>query len=192
MFDRRGDVAGSDAHRARQQAQLRARLSTLRTELAVQRDRLASRIEACRQTTEHLRASIDNGAPSLFTHGVVELGGVEIHLARQTIRHAGGVHRVTPTEWQLLTFLLAHPSVVHSRLELAAGAWGPGFAERNSEVEVYVSRLRRKLGPASARLETVRGRGYRLLVDAWDEPLVSLVETDGTTSSVPAAAASQA
>jgi len=185
-------VEGTDAHRARQQAQLRARLSTLRTELALRRDRLASLIEACRDTTDHLRASIGNGAPSLFAHGVVELGGVEIHLARQTIRHSSGIHRVTPTEWQLLTFLLAHPSAVHSRLELAAGAWGPGYAERSSEVEVYVSRLRRKLGPASARLETVRGRGYRLLLDAWDEPLVSLVETNGTSSSVPTAAASQA
>jgi DNA-binding response OmpR family regulator len=185
-------VTGTDADGARQQAQLRARLRTLRTELALQRDRLARLIEASRHATDHLRASIGNGAPSLFAHGVVELGGVEIHLARQTIRHSSGSHRVTPTEWQLLTFLLAHPALVHSRLELAAGAWGPGFAERNSEVEVYVSRLRRKLGPASARLETVRGRGYRLLLDTWDEPLVSLVETDGTPSSDTAAAASPA
>ena len=185
-------MAGTDAHRALQQAQLRARLTALRTELAVQRHRLVGRIEACRDSIECLRMSNGTGAPGGFAHGVVELGGAEIHLARQTISHPSGDHRVTPTEWQLLTFLMAHPSVVHSRLELAAGAWGPGFAERNSEVEVYVSRLRRKLGPASTRLETVRGRGYRLRLDPWDDLPVSLVEQIGTATSVPAPAGSPA
>jgi DNA-binding response OmpR family regulator len=143
---------------------LRARVRALRGELQVQRDRLNDLIEACQLTTSR-RAAAGDGAPRLFARDLVRLGAAEVLVARQAIRHSGSTQRLTPTEWQLLAFLLAHPSVPHTRVDLAAGAWGPGFAERNSEVEVYVSRLRRKLGPAGALLETVRGRGYRLLLE---------------------------
>ena len=43
-----------------------------------------------------------------------------------------------------------------TRAELATGAWGAGFASRASEVEVYISRLRKKLEWDGGRLiETV-------------------------------------
>jgi DNA-binding response OmpR family regulator len=72
---------------------------------------------------------------------------------------------LTPTEWQLLSALVAAPGTVLSRQELAARAWGPGYRSRGSEVEVYISRLRRKLGDGrrNRMIETVRGRGYRFV-----------------------------
>jgi DNA-binding response OmpR family regulator len=72
---------------------------------------------------------------------------------------------LTPSEWQLLIALLGQRTAVLSRAELAARAWGTGYAGRHGEVEVYVSRLRRKLERAGspARIQTVRGRGYQLL-----------------------------
>jgi DNA-binding response OmpR family regulator len=72
---------------------------------------------------------------------------------------------LTASEWQLLIALLGQRSAVLSRAELAARAWGAGYAGRHGEVEVYVSRLRRKLERAGspARIQTVRGRGYQLL-----------------------------
>lgn len=142
--------------------ELRGRLRLLRGELHAQTERLERLLQACAETTARMGSP---SPPRLFARDVVRLGSAEVLVARQSVRHAGGSHRLTPTEWQMLAFLLAHPGEVHSRLELACGAWGPGFAERNSEVEVYISRLRRKLGPAGSMLETVRGRGYRLLVE---------------------------
>lgn len=135
-------------------------------ELRVRREQLRCLIDACSTTIEAGRSASGDRAPGprLFTRDVVRLGEAEILLARQEVRHARGTQRLTPTEWQLLTFLIAHPVEVHSRVKLAIGAWGAGFAERNSEVEVYVSRLRRKLGPAGVLLETVRGQGYRLML----------------------------
>lgn len=49
----------------------------------------------------------------------------------------------------------------------APRAWGPAFAGRHSQVEVYTSRLRRKLARAGtgATILTVRGHGDRLNVD---------------------------
>jgi DNA-binding response OmpR family regulator len=94
------------------------------------------------------------------------VGGVEVLPMRQTVVNSSRTHRLTPTEWQLLAYLLSHAGQVLTRAELATGAWGPGFASRASEVEVYISRLRKKLDvPGSSRLiETVRGEGYRLTV----------------------------
>jgi DNA-binding response OmpR family regulator len=74
---------------------------------------------------------------------------------------------LTPAEWQLLAALVSSRSSIVNRSELATRAWGPGFAHRHGEVEVYVSRLRRKLARAggTARIQTVRGQGYRLTLE---------------------------
>jgi len=127
-----------------------------------QTERLRAAIEACRATASTIATPLPG--TRLFARDSVRIGEVEVVLPRQEVRHAGGAQRLTPTEWQLLTFLLANPGAVHSRVDMAVGAWGHGFAERHSEVEVYVSRLRRKLGPAAGCLETVRGLGYRLVL----------------------------
>jgi DNA-binding response OmpR family regulator len=148
------------------------RLQAARLGLHAQSERLRSLMAACRATTEELTAARDGRRTTvigrLFAGEVVPLGEVEVVMARQAIRHRHTMRRLTPTEWQLLLYLLANPDTVHSRADLAAGAWGAGYHGRDSEVEVYVSRLRRKLAPADRLLETVRGRGYRLIV-AGDE-----------------------
>jgi DNA-binding response OmpR family regulator len=92
------------------------------------------------------------------------LGALEVLPMRQTVVNGTRMHRLTPTEWQLLAYLMARPGEVLTRSELAVGAWGAGFASRDSEVEVYVSRLRKKLETAHGGrlIETVRGSGYRL------------------------------
>jgi DNA-binding response OmpR family regulator len=144
-------------------SELRDRVRTLREELQLHRERLRALTEACRTNTTLLRRAAEEG-PRLFARDYITIGEADLLVRQQTIRHSGGSQRLTPTEWQLLTYLLVRPGIVHSRAELAAGAWGAGFADRASEVEVYVSRLRRKLGPAGGLLETVRGRGYRLVL----------------------------
>ncbi|ADU47364.1 response regulator transcription factor [Intrasporangium calvum] len=74
----------------------------------------------------------------------VEVDGVEVALA--------------PREYLLLEHLIrAHPAVVRKE-ELLDAVWG-GLDDANV-VEVYVGYLRRKLG--RARIETVRGVGYRM------------------------------
>jgi DNA-binding response OmpR family regulator len=72
---------------------------------------------------------------------------------------------MTPAEWKLFRVFLEHPGETLSRQQLAEWAWGSGFGSRAGEVEVYVSRLRRKLdSPSSPSLiDTVRGTGYRLV-----------------------------
>ena len=42
-------------------------------------------------------------------------------------------------------------------------AWPMGVAVTPNSVDAYVSFVRRKLGPAGSRLQTVRGIGYRMV-----------------------------
>jgi DNA-binding response OmpR family regulator len=147
-------------------AELRDRLAQARRQLEVQSERLAALIDMCRLTQLSCPVPRPDAATGLgvFTADVVHIGEAEVVTARQVVRNGHGAARLTPTEWQLLVFLLSNPDVVHTRAHLAAGAWGAGYEGRDSEVEVYVSRLRRKLGSAGRLLETVRGQGYRLVL----------------------------
>jgi hypothetical protein len=53
---------------------------------------------------------------------------------------------LTFQEFELLTFLTAHPDTVFSRAELVREVWQQEFAAASRTVDVHVSRLRRKLG----------------------------------------------
>jgi two-component system phosphate regulon response regulator PhoB len=50
---------------------------------------------------------------------------------------------------------------VRSREALIADVWGPGTHLDERTVDTHVKRLRRKLGPVGAYIETLRGVGYR-------------------------------
>jgi DNA-binding response OmpR family regulator len=102
---------------------------------------------------------------TLPAHGPVLLDDLKVFPDQRTVQREGRSTVLSSTEWQLLAFLIANPDQVFSRRQLAAGAWGPGFASRSRQAELYVSRVRRKIERDQGRpaiIETVRGRGYRL------------------------------
>jgi DNA-binding response OmpR family regulator len=105
--------------------------------------------------------------------GEVVLGPLTLVPLRRAIACDGGRILFTPAEWQLLAALVMNRGSTLSRAELATHAWGPGFAGRHGEVEVYVSRLRRKLARTGTPVEilTVRGQGYRLSLGGDDQAL---------------------
>lgn len=76
--------------------------------------------------------------------------------------------RLTGQDLALLTALLHGRGEVVSRSMLLQEAWGVVHDPGTNVVDVAVSHLRRRLEPASKdlRIETVRGRGYRLCLGA--------------------------
>ena len=58
---------------------------------------------------------------------------------------------LTFQEFELLAFLSAHPATVFSRADLVQRVWQRSFAAGSRTVDVHVSRLRHKLGPAYGR-----------------------------------------
>jgi hypothetical protein len=71
--------------------------------------------------------------------------------------------RVTPAECHLLRVLLASRGQWLSSHELKRRAFGPEHRSQDSLLRVHVHKLRRKLDEISVRIESIRGRGYRLL-----------------------------
>ena len=78
--------------------------------------------------------------------------------ARVTLN--GVAVRLTSHELRVLSYLMHHPGRVVSQSELTEHIYAQSFDRGSNTVEVFIARLRRKLG--SACIETVRGLGYRI------------------------------
>jgi hypothetical protein len=69
---------------------------------------------------------------------------------------------LTFQEFELLAFLAAHPVTVFSRADLVQKVWQRDFTADSRTVDVHVSRLRRKLGPAYGKCLVTEYRvGYQ-------------------------------
>ena len=73
---------------------------------------------------------------------------------------------LTALEFRLLSTFLSRKGRVQTRDALLHDVWGhtPGLPTRT--VDTHVQRLRKKLGPASDYIETLRGVGYRFRTDS--------------------------
>ena len=72
----------------------------------------------------------------------------------------GDIVRLTSHEFRVLSYLMHHCDRVVSQGELTQHIYAQSFDRDSNTVEVFIARLRRKLGPSS--IETVRGLGYRV------------------------------
>jgi two-component system OmpR family response regulator len=95
---------------------------------------------------------------------VLELGDLRIDLAREQVRRAGAPIALTHKEWALLRVLATRPGRIHTREGLQDALYGFNDEADSNTLEVFISRLRRKLG--RQHIETLRGLGYRLAHDA--------------------------
>lgn len=91
---------------------------------------------------------------------LVTLGDVEIDLVHKTAARAGHDAGVTGREWAVLERLMSHPGAIVSKAQIEDALYAFGAEVESNAVEVYVSRLRRKLG--QNLIVTVRGLGYRV------------------------------
>jgi DNA-binding response OmpR family regulator len=71
--------------------------------------------------------------------------------------------RLTRREFDLLKYLVDNRNRVVSRDRLLERVWGYDRFIETRSVDVHVGRLRAKLGPAGAQIETVVGLGYRFI-----------------------------
>jgi DNA-binding response OmpR family regulator len=90
------------------------------------------------------------------------VGPLSIDWRGRQVRVDGRAVDLTAREFDLLACFARHPDEVVSKRDLLQQVWRLAFDPGTNLVEVHVSRLRGKLGPAGALIETVRGGGYRL------------------------------
>jgi two-component system, OmpR family, response regulator len=72
----------------------------------------------------------------------------------------GAPVKLTAHEYRVLAYLMHHQNRIVPQSELTEHIYAQAFDRDSNTVEVFIARLRRKLG--AERIETVRGLGYRL------------------------------
>jgi len=92
---------------------------------------------------------------------LIEIGDLSVDTRSARAYVNGDPIKLTSHEFRLLRYLAHHPGDVISRTELVEHIYDQDFDRDSNTIEVFVGRLRKKIG--SDRIETVRGLGYRLI-----------------------------
>jgi two-component system OmpR family response regulator len=101
-----------------------------------------------------IRRASGQAAPALQCGGVM----LDPRTARVTVE--GAPVRLTSHEFRVLSYLMHHRGRVVSQSELAEHIYARDEDRDSNTVEVFVARLRKKVGPEA--IATVRGLGYRM------------------------------
>jgi two-component system OmpR family response regulator len=90
----------------------------------------------------------------------LECGGLVINSGSGRVTVDGAPIKLTAQEFRLLDYLMHHKGKIVSRTELTEHIYDQDFDRESNTIEVFVGRLRKKLGVEY--IHTVRGLGYRL------------------------------
>ena len=102
------------------------------------------------------------------SHPVLAAGDIEVNTLEQTVRRAGRLVDLSPTEYRILEYMVHRPRVIVSKRELLEHLYDYNWEHHSNVIEAHISNLRKKLmiGSEHQAVETLRGRGYRLVADA--------------------------
>jgi len=97
------------------------------------------------------------------TDAVLRCGDLELDDDAHRVRRAGEEVSLSPTEYNLLHYLLVNQGRALSRSQILDHVWHYDFGGDSGVVETYIGYLRRKLDTSPPRLiRTIRGVGYTL------------------------------
>ncbi len=93
-------------------------------------------------------------------------GPVVLDTRKQTVTVSGTPVELTTFEYRILEHLMLRAGEVISKTELTERLYDEEFERDSNVIEVFIGRLRRKLDPEDRLhpIETLRGRGYRLVL----------------------------
>lgn len=92
---------------------------------------------------------------------LLQHGDIALDTRTGTVTQRGATVALTAHEYRLLAYLMHRAGQLVSRAELVEHLYAQDFDRDSNTVEVFIGRLRRKLG--ADLIETVRGLGYRLV-----------------------------
>lgn len=115
------------------------------------------------------RRSADRSEPAAAAPELLTLGDLRLDPGARSLARGGAVIELTAVEFSLAEMLLRHAGLVVSREDLVRGVLGRRLTPYDRSIDVHMSSLRKKLGPApdgQERIKTIRGLGYQLLLPA--------------------------
>jgi DNA-binding response OmpR family regulator len=99
-----------------------------------------------------------------ITQPILTVGSLAMDTIMREVTLDGQPVNLTMKEFALLEYLLRHPNIVVTRTSLEQHIWNQEFESTSNLVDVYIRRLRKKIGGERANIiSTVRGAGYRLV-----------------------------
>jgi two-component system response regulator BaeR/two-component system response regulator AdeR len=115
-----------------------------------------------REVVARIKAVLRRASGQLVAPEVYKAGELEVDVGRFEVRCGSALIDLTTSELRLLAVLAKDPGMVRARSELlAASGDGERYADERT-VDAHIKNLRKKLQGCGAKLETVRGVGYRL------------------------------
>lgn len=96
---------------------------------------------------------------------VLQVGDLEVDSVRHRATRAGAELKLTPKEFELLSFLARHAGRVVTHKQILAAVWGPAHTGDTQYLRVYIGQLRQKIenDPADpVVILTEPGIGYRI------------------------------
>ncbi len=111
-----------------------------------------------REVVARVRVALRHSQPAVAAD-MLTMGEVALDRSSRRVTVSGVPVDLTATEFDLLEYLMAHPSRVFSREQLLSEVWGYAAMVGTRTVDVHVAQVRAKLAEASP-IRTVRGVGY--------------------------------
>ena len=118
-----------------------------------------------RELVARVKAVLRRTQTSVPQDAVLEVGDVRLDPARREVTVAGKPVTLRAKEFELLAAFMRYQGVVLDRERLLSLVWGQDFYGDTRTIDVHVAWLREKLSGASARVQTVWGVGYKLVLD---------------------------
>jgi len=118
-----------------------------------------------RELAARIRAAVRRSSASqVDPDAEIRIGNIELDPARRLVRKAGAPVHLTPKEFDLLRYLMAHAGLPITHARLLHAVWGPEYGGELEYLRTFVRQLRKKLedDPAEpAYLLTDSHIGYR-------------------------------
>ena len=121
-------------------------------------------VEVQARVKSQLRRYMQLGGGSLARQSYV-IGGIELNDSTKQVTLDGEEVSLTPTEYDILKFLMQHPGEVYSPKQIYQRVWEDAPYGSENTVAVHIRHLREKLeyDPAEPRyLKVVWGQGYKI------------------------------
>jgi DNA-binding response OmpR family regulator len=99
-------------------------------------------------------------------HPTLRAGDLVVNTLEQSVFRSEQAITLSRMEYRILEYLIHRPKVIVSKQELLEHLYDFNWEHHSNVIEAHVSNLRKKIGgdDKSSSIETLRGRGYRLLV----------------------------
>ena len=118
-----------------------------------------------RELVARVKAVLRRSQGRMDPDTVLDVGDIHLDPARREVSVAGKPITLRAKEFDLLAAFMKHQGVVLDRERLLSIVWGQDFYGDTRTIDVHVAWLRDKLSGAKARVQTVRGVGYKLVLD---------------------------